>query len=127
MTTVTAAANWALRMDQLDLPQLYDGTISIHDATQIRVSYGPTSYTDFLGHFTYDGSGDLVGGTLNSINEIIDGVGLSSVSDFSVAARTFVRWVETDNVRAAYKVLLQGGDHLSGGGLVVHAQDFYVV
>ena len=112
MTTVTAGTI-ALNFDQLSVASLLSGDVLLANAGQIITS--DSGYADnFFGSFTYNGQGQLTGGTLNRLQETYFGQVIFDISNTSVPMTTFVQWALVDDTASAKAYILGGADSITG-------------
>lgn len=113
MATVTAYPQFPLNMDNANVSNLASGTITSTTGSLISVRNG--AYVDnFTGRFSYDGFGNLAGGTLTGIAESYNGTPAYTLSGISVPALTFVGWVQSSANTTARSTILAGADVVTG-------------
>ncbi|MGZ6015057.1 MAG: calcium-binding protein, partial [Phenylobacterium sp.] len=113
MATVQAQA--ALRMDTIQLSDIWFNTLTIADNFHIQVSASPSEHTDFYGFFQYDAAGTtIVGGTLNEIDYTFNNQVAWKISDLSISAVTFYDWVVADATSTAMTTMFAGADSITG-------------
>ena len=115
MTTVVAG-NFNLDFDQLDLLLLLSGDVTVANAIQLTTSGGGVD-DNFFGSFTYNGAGQLTGGTLTRLQETYFGQLVFDITGANVPVITFVQWAVTGDEAAAKAYILAGADSIAGGGL----------
>lgn len=114
MTTVVAG-NFNLDFDQLDLAYLLSGDVTVANAVQITTSGGGVD-DNFFGSFTYNGAGELTGGTLTRLQETYFGQMVFDITNTSVPIATFVQWAAAGQNEAAKAYILAGADSIAGAG-----------
>lgn len=114
MPRIVAGGDFAVRMDQLDLVNLWEGTVSA-TPNLIRVVQPDGFTSEFVGNFIFDASGAVAGGTLSAVRELYQGRVIYSAEGFNQSASQFYGWAVSGATTTAFSTMLSGNDTLTGG------------
>jgi Ca2+-binding RTX toxin-like protein len=112
MTLLIAGAA-GISVNTLDIDDLLLGDVIVASASQFTLDDGPW-LEEFQGQFTYDGNGNLAGGTVTAWRESLDGELVFEASGFSVPVATFLDWVNNSDNDSARSTILGGADSIVG-------------
>lgn len=113
MPRIVAGTTIALRMDRLDLTNLWSGVLT-PSSTLIRATRSDGYSSEFGGAFIFDGTGAVSGGTLRTVSEFYQGQLVYSAEGFNTSASQFYGWVLNGDTTLAFSTLLRGDDTLIG-------------
>ena len=109
MATATAYTSF-----NSDTFAIADGTATIYTDTHIRVVDGSQVFDYYGSGFAYDMYGDVVGGTLNSIEHSINGAPQYEVTGLAHSASTFNDFLQANDEQGLLAYLFNGNDSLTG-------------
>ena len=111
MATLTGGSSLFFVVD-MDAEQDLVGTVLIHTPSVFRVTTGAytNEFTSATGNFTYDASGNLIGGTITGWTNFRDDVETFTVTDISYPAASLQGVVDA----AFYTTLFSGNDQATG-------------
>jgi serralysin len=115
MATVVAGTNIALRLDQLDIANLVDGTFTTRTTSTAVIDIGGGYIETFTGvGFTYDAFGDPNGGTITGIQERLNGTTTFQVTGLNTSVVQFVDWALAGANATAFASMFSGNDNIIG-------------
>src|SRR5262245_59260558 len=115
MATATVSPDQSIDFDTLDLS---DGTTTSQDGTSIRRTIDADNFHDFTGTgFTYDGTGNITGGTLTDITDTFGGTTRLTVSGLSIAGTDLQAYFDDHDPAAFLASVFVGNDSIAGANL----------
>jgi len=104
-------------MDQIDVANLWDGTITEQSDTKLMVDIGGGYVEHFTGFgLTYSGlTGDPLSGTITGYQETLLGQPTFTVTGLNISAVDFNTWVNNDDTFGALAHMFAGNDSMTGG------------
>lgn len=117
MANLSAGSIFAIRMDQIDVANLWDGTITEETGSKLTVDIGGGYVEHFTGFgVTYSAlTGDPLSGTITGYEETLFGQPTFTVTGLNVSAVDFNTWVNNDDTFAALAHMFAGDDNMAGG------------
>jgi hypothetical protein len=115
--TKLGVGGFSFDMTDWDVSTFAGGTVTLQSSTEIDVaaSHGRTVYKIFgTGFTTFDTNGFPTDGTVTGFSEGIPGRPALTVSQFSLAAATFVNLLKTNNTIGLENTIFTGDDILVG-------------
>lgn len=97
----------------MDATTFANGNASILNATHIQIKSG-LYVQNYYGSFSYNGSGDLVGGTLTSTDLFYNGGKVYALTGGSYNVVTVKNYVESLNAQGLLQYLFAGNDQVNG-------------
>jgi Ca2+-binding RTX toxin-like protein len=117
MAQIRGGTDAAIRMDQLNLADLFTGSFQNATATSFSVAGSGGATTAFSGSgFTYDGSGAPSGGTLRDIDYSVNGALNLSINGLQSDAAQLYGDVTSGSAEDVLDQLLSGHDNIHGTG-----------
>jgi serralysin len=108
--------NYALRMDLLDVANLWGGTVTERSDTKLTIDIGGGYVEHFTGFgVTYNIFGEPLSGTITGLQETVFGDPTFTITGLNTSAVTFNNWVDADDTLGALNGMLQGNDDIRGG------------
>jgi len=115
VTQLAAAANYPLDTTQFNVEGLLTGTWSNRTSTGFQVDVGGGYIETYSGSsLTYDGNGNLSGGTLTGLEETYAGSVDFTMNGFSIDAVSYAHWVQSQDNDSATAALFGGDDTVLG-------------
>lgn len=115
MAQVIAGISFPLRLNELNIDDLLDGSITSKSATSLVINLGDGSTETFTGTgFVYDGFGNPAGGTITGIQERYNNQTTFQVTGLEVPVSQFVSWVQSNATTTALTSMFSGNDELTG-------------
>ncbi len=115
MATFTAATGGgAFDIGQFNLARLDSAVIVSASNVLIRGVIGINQFLELTGNFTYDGNGDLIGGTLTGFSETWNGTTQWSFSGLSMDIGTFAFYYANYDNNGFLNAALAGADTMTG-------------
>ena len=109
------AGNYALRMDLLDLANLWDGTVTEISDTKLTINIGGGYVEHFTGFgVSYNLLGEPLSGTITGLQETLFGDPTFTISGLDTSAVAFNNWVDADDTLGAFMDMLRGNDDIHG-------------
>src|SRR5262245_25899051 len=116
-------AGTALRLDELDLAALIDGTVIASSPTQFTIDIGQGTLEPFTGSgFTFDASGRPNGGTIAGIRETLSGNMSFDISGLATPVPQFLAWAQAGDNASALATMFGGNDAMSGSAFADRLQ-----
>lgn len=109
--SVLKAGKGPLRMDLID--DDLSGTAT-GNSSYIRITFGEGWYNEFYGTFQYNQSGQVIGGTLDTVTYTLDGKLVYSLTEADFPAKTFFDLAGAGQADVARALVLAGDDLLIG-------------
>ncbi|MET3581933.1 Ca2+-binding RTX toxin-like protein, partial [Mesorhizobium robiniae] len=114
MATVSGGTVFGLNFDTLDAAALVDYDQSDLQSTSARFFDDPSNYTLFQGvGFSYV-SGVPVGGTVTSVQYVVNGSTVLRITGLSVAVTDVMAFVDSGDTTGLLNLALAGNDTLNG-------------
>lgn len=115
MAQLRGGNDTAIRMDQIEVGDLFDGTITAQSSTSLTVDLGD-GYIDSLSGtgFAFTGDGVPTAGTIHSIKQTINGSTSFDINGLQTSATTFYATAASADTGAAYTLLFSGHDNMHG-------------
>ena len=118
MTKVITDDAYVLNTDDFAIGSALNGGAQNRTSTGFEINLGGGETLRYTGtNLTYDASNNPNGGTITGLADVSFGTYVYNLSEFSVAATTWVQWVHDVNNTAAKDMLFGGDDSIVGGNL----------
>ena len=109
------AGNYALRMDLLDVANLWDGIVTEISDAKLTINLGGGYVEHFTGFgVSYNLLGEPLSGTITGLQETVFGDPTFTISGLDTSAVAFYNWVDADDTLGALKDMLRGNDDIRG-------------
>jgi Ca2+-binding RTX toxin-like protein len=116
MAKLVVSTDFSLRMNNLSVADLWDGTPTIADFDLVQRENDAFDITEFRGAFLYDAETDeLVGGDLTRIDHFHDDELAYRITGLDVDMGLFMDWADLDDTDMALASMFIGDDQLLGG------------
>jgi Ca2+-binding RTX toxin-like protein len=107
----TATAYTAFNADTFEIAS---GNPTIYNGTHIQIISGSQVFDYYGSGFAYNNQGDVVGGTLNTIEHSVSGAPQYEVTGLAHSASTFNDFLQADNESGLLAFIFNGNDQLTG-------------
>jgi len=115
MAVITGGQSFPIRMDQLNISNLLNGTVAAATADYLRIEYSPDSYTELFGSGVgYSSTGAPVGGVITGMRDVVSGREAFQIVGTSISAPYFYSLTVAGDTLAAKKAMLSGRDWVTG-------------
>lgn len=115
MVQISAGASFPLRMDDLDVGNLFDGEILTATSTTMLLDIGYGFRERFTGYgVQYDGFGRPAAGTITGLTETYNGSVTYAITGMNIGAVQFYNWAATSDTDGAFFTILAGDDQFFG-------------
>ncbi len=125
MAEVLAGGTFPLDFRDLNLGVLQGAATATRTATRYLIDYGNGNSEEFAGTgFTYNGVGNLSGGTITGFTSIRSGALVGEVTGLSHSAAQFTAFLLAGDTAGALAFFLGGADRISGFAFNDYLQGF---
>lgn len=125
MAQLRGGNDTAIRMDQIEVGDLFDGTITAQSSTNLTLDLGDGYVDSFSGTgLTFSANGIPTSGTIHSIEQTINGSTSFDINGLQTSATAFYATAASADTAAAYTLLFSGHDNMHGTPLDDYLEGF---